>query len=370
MITPRALAPVVAFALLASSALAAPQAGPDAGLDGGIEGGLNIRTVPSMIPGADAPGATAPTIAEAPLPSHRVVGSVNGEAFTSADVAHNVAVLIQSAPEMSVEFMEFTARRFLAEEIILAAECRRLGVNLSDYELEEYWERRFGARPDFEVLARQFSTTVARQKELARRAAMSELYMLHKVGLRGDQGHIIPVDPVLQRMVSVTPRQLRELFYERKAAYARPETATVDACLADSESLALAAQNALKEGLEPTNVLVGRQVIPIESLADLFPPELAVWIAESRPGDVSEVFPAGSEGIVDGYLVVSISDRQAARPADFGEIQADLRRTEQMEMIMQARRLMVMRLVRDAVYWPEDLFLPSPGRVASPEPPP
>ena len=120
------------------------------------------------------------------------------------------------------------ARRAIAEEILLAGEAARLGIELAQRHVDDYWERRLGTVPDYAALAAATGSSVERQRELARRAALAETYLLHKAGLRTEQARRVPPDPQLTRHVALTPLQLREAFAQNRDLLATPERIVLD----------------------------------------------------------------------------------------------------------------------------------------------
>ncbi len=341
-------AAVALLTLLTCAALAGAQTTPDSGASG---------------PPPDAGLAVQDAAEAGAVAAVRSVATVNGEVITSADISQNVRALRRGMPDAPIDELVSEARRILAEEILLAGEAARLGMLLSDEQVSSYWEQRFGEAPDFERIAAATGTTHERQISLARRAALAELYMLHKVGLRADQAQVVSVDPVLARMVAVTPRQLRDFFQRERPRFDTPATVSFTAYPQAGIAGARALRSALLAGEEPP---AGTRAIPdtlyVDAVPQLFGEPLATFLQTAGLGAVSE--PVTLEA---GVLLLQLTGREMAKAADFRAVQKELEETIKLDRVMRAREALVGRLEEDAAYWPDDLFI---RRVASPSQPP
>src|SRR5262249_48620564 len=148
----------------------------------------------------------------------------------------------------------------VAEEMLLAGEATRLQVELSDRDVDDWWERRAGEPPDWDKIAAATGMTVPRQRELARRPALADLYVLHQCGPRGAQVRKVPPDPILERVVTVTPSQLREAFAQNHTLFDQPESVTCDLYIAPDGAARDAAATALDAGQAPELVPMTRTI--------------------------------------------------------------------------------------------------------------
>src|SRR5690606_8618402 len=111
----------------------------------------------------------------------------------------------------------------LSREILLSEEARRLGLSISEYELDEFLRLRFDKIPDMEELARLTGTEPEFIRERYRRQLMALLYTRHRLGLDFRYTQLIPPDPRLKRFVDVRPSELKSAFERRREELAVPE---------------------------------------------------------------------------------------------------------------------------------------------------
>ena len=312
---------------------------------------------PENPPPAPAPDAATPASGARPTPnpssdSVRVdrPATVNGEAITADEIIDEALHLGEDFPGAETGQLQFMARALIAGQILLAAEARRLGVTLPERELDEYWERSSGRVPDYEKLAQQAGISVERQMERARRTALADLYLRHRVGLRGDYGRWIPPDPRLVRLVTVTPSQMREAFQTRRAELDRPERVVCNLYQYDDAIAAEEARQIIAADGTPPGKPPARRELPVDSLDPSMPPELATFLREGEIGATTTA-PADK-----GVLVVSITGREPAEAASFDTSQEALRLILLRERMEMARRELIDALRRQATYWPADLF--------------
>jgi len=204
--------------------------------------------------------------------------------------------------------------------------------------------------PDYEALAAQAGTNVDRQKDLARRAALSDLYLRHRVGMRGDYGRWISPDPRLVRLVTVTPAQMRQTFQESHKLFDQPDRVLCDLYLCDDEAAAQAAEQLIASGGTPEGKPPAQREIPLDNLDPKMPPELSSFLREGAVG-ATATSPADK-----GVLVVVITGRKAAEAATFEGSQEDLRMMMLRDRMELARRELIDTLRKQATYWPADLF--------------
>jgi hypothetical protein len=280
---------------------------------------------------------------------------VNGEAITAEDVDGYARLLGEERKELTPAQARQLARRSVAEEILLAAELARLGVALDDRLVDEYWERRRGSVPDYDALAAQAGTSVERQRTLARRAAQAELYLLHRVGLRTEFARVIAPDPLMVRLVTITPSQLRQAFTTNHALFDEPDRVDCDVYTCVDQAEASAVLDALVPGSAPPVLAPLRRTYPMPSLRELFPEDVATFLAEAATGTARTIVAR------EGTLVVQVTGRQSGRPATFAESQERLRRLLQNELLGEARKSLVVDLAQHATYWPPDLFSLEPA---------
>ena len=280
---------------------------------------------------------------------HRVVASVNGQPITATDVQYQM-MLVNGGPSPEPELQETMVRR-IAEQLLLSGEARRLGLELTSSQVDDYWFRRFGVRPDYKASADAAGTSVVQQRALAKRVVVSEIYLLNKVGIRSDTPRIKP-DLALQRLVDVTPRQLREYFHEMKEQLDQPAGVSYAIYPCPDEVSAEGVIELLRTDREPT-IRPVKETVPLDLLPQVFPyaPELATFARNGVEGALSE--PVFIEGYV---LVLQITARHEPAAADFEKVQVELRNRIQGNLLTQARQKLVKDLAREAVYWPADLF--------------
>jgi hypothetical protein len=277
---------------------------------------------------------------------------VNGESITSEDIANQARLLREERPDLPIEALLRAARRRIADQILLAGDAQRRGVTLPDRELDEYWKLRRGQVPDYAAMARETGTSVERQKTLARRAALANLYLMHRIGMRMDLSRLIPPEPLLVRMVTITPAQLRNAFDTNRELFDVPEHVVLDlypcADMAAGEAIcaALAAGDA-SGAPEPVE-----RFLPVQDLERRFPPETAAFLRDAPPAachvDIGD----------EGGVVLRIRSHEAARPARFEDVQERLQQMLQSELIEDARLHLVASLAEEASCWPRDLFGP------------
>lgn len=284
----------------------------------------------------------------------QMVATVNGEPITSTDVGY-LAVQMSGGPGNVVEpGVRREARRLIAERMLLAAEAKRLGLELSPVQFEDNWRRFYGELPDFELSAGAAGTTVDRQRELAMQAVLSSIYLFHRVGLGGEFSHKISPDALLAREVSVTPGELREFFREQKDRLREPPTVSyaVYPCADELEAAHVSSQ--LTDSADPPEgIRAVREIAPVPLLGELFgfSPALAEFLASAPVGSISSPHESGG-----GVLVVQVVERTEGQDAVFSELQDELRLRIQNSRLNRAREKLVRELSRQAVYWPKDLF--------------
>lgn len=323
-----------------------------------------VATLPAPGLAAQSAGDPAPDAPAAP-PSepgqdtgHGILASVNGEPITTSDVAFHAwmragAALKDLDPTTFIEL-----RNQLAEQVLMATEAQRLGVTISEAYIAEFWETYHEAEPDYAALAQAAGTTEDRARELVRRSVLADLYLYHVVGIWAEFGHQIRPDPLLAHAVEVIPRELRDLFQRERQFFDRPATVTYDYYACPDEATAAGVAEALGAGLVPTQVRPAQETAPLDVVPQVFSfsPALVTYLQSAAPGTVSQVFDADV-----GWVVFVVQSRAEARPAEFAEVQEELRRRMRLARLEQARQQLVADLERVAVYLPQDLFGPPPG---------
>jgi len=285
-----------------------------------------------------------------------VLGSVNGQAITSADLTHYLTLRTGIGAELDPEMIQ-PMRRQIAEQILQASEAERLGIDLSDVDVENYWEQYLGAAPDFESLALEAGSTADRQRALARRSVLAEIFLYHKVGIWAEYGALIKPDPVLEKLVDVTPGELRDLFREQREQFEQPASVSYTFYPCESATQAETIRQGLLTGQPTEGLAYGTAESPLPEVPQVFAfsDELVSFLQTGVPGQVSKVFETGLDN-QDRAIIFTIESRQPARSADFREVQEDLRRYLQVNRLDQARRQLVSDLQARAVFWPRDLF--------------
>lgn len=290
------------------------------------------------------------------------VANVNGEPITSTDVMHQARMLsgqdVTSLDAASAQEI----RRQLAEQMLMAGEATRLGVTVNEAYVDDFWKSYRGGKPDYEAMAAASGTTVERQKELAKRSVLADLYVYHRVGIWAEFGHLIKPDAFMAHLVEVSPKELRDLFRAERAKFDLPATVSYDFYPCSDEAQALGVAQALGAQLVPTGVRPGRETAPMPLVPEVFAfsSELVEFLLNADVGSVSPPFDAEM-----GWIVFEIAERTDARPAQFAEVQEELRRRMRISRLEGARRQLVAELMRNAVFWPRELFTPSPQSLSA-----
>lgn len=322
---------------------AAPQSGP-----------TSPPTPQPALPSPEAAPASSDERAKLPVRSQEVrvdrPATVNGEAITADEIIEEASRLAADYPGADAAQLQHVARAMIAGQILLAAEAKRLGVTLPERDLDEYWERTAGRVPDYAALAAQAGISVERQIERARRTALADLYLRHRIGLRGDYGRWIAPDPRLVRLVTVTPAQMRDAFQENRKLLDRPERVVCDLYQCEDATAADAAKALIAAGGTPPGQPPARRELPVDALDPSMPPELVTFL---RDGAIGSLTTAPTD---KGVLVVAITAREPAVPAEFVEAQEQLRLMMLRERMEMARRELIETLRKQATYWPGDLF--------------
>ncbi len=323
--------------------------------------------------GSIAAGKTQDAPAQAPASNPAGAGTprpatINGQSITAEDIANHLRLMGEQRDAGGPEERRHLAQRLIAEEILLSSEAARLGVELTDRDVDEYWRRRRGSVPDYALMAEELHTGIERQRELARRSALAEIYLLHKVGLRADLGPRVAPDPLLVRLVTVTPSQLRAAFETNRPFLGTPPALVCDvwACAGATDGAAL--EQALGEGHPPEGVTPVRRTFPVPALPQVLPQELADELTAAGPGAIR------AARATDGVLLITVVERLPATEAEFGTSQEPLRRMLQSELLSEARAQLVATLASQATFYPRDLFATAPpppaASVANPGTPP
>lgn len=318
---------------------------------------LACLAVPPLV-AQEADAAGGPTAADResapPAPGLGVVATVNGTAITVTDVAMRMAELrrsmnLQDVPESQ---LAVEARRMLAEEILLAAEAVRRGLTMNERQVTDYWTRKLGERPDFDEIALRTGTTAQRQKELARRAALAETFVELRTQPGLQQGGPVAPDPALVRLLTITPKELRDEFRSNRERYDLPDRIVVVANVARNPVAAEQVRGDKLAGRPPSaGVRTLREMHPISKIDQAFSPEMAAFLKSAGPGELSQVFT-----LDDGAVFFELEERLPASEADFAEVQAMLRQQLEMTRRREARGILVRELTMEAAYWPPEVF--------------
>lgn len=322
--------------------------------------GASLVCAGSLAAQGAAPGSASTSASSPPSARWERPATVNGEAITPEDIAVHVRLLAEDYPDVPLASLSHAARRSIGEEILLAGEASRLGVHLTERDVSEYWERRRGSAPDYQAIAALTGTSVARQKDLAHRAALAELYLLHRVGLRNEHGNLLTPDPLLVRLVSVTPSQLRAAFEANRDSLGTPERVVCDLLRFDDPAAALGHEQALARGERPPGPPPVRRTLALVDLPRVFPAALAEFAREAAPG-AGQAFSTG-----EGPFVLVVAERLPAREADYASSQQRLRTLLLDDLLAEARRHLVVTLSQKALVWPRELFHDAPAAVANP----
>ena len=280
----------------------------------------------------------------------RLVGRpamVNDVAITEADVQLQLRLLGPRLQDDDPALREHAARRGAAEEVLLAQEARRLGVELTEREVDAWWENRAEQAPDYVAMAAATGSTIERQKELTRRAALAELYLLHRCGLRGEQGQRVAPDPLLVRATTITPGQLREAFARNRALFDQPESVDCEIWPLPDAAARSAAEAVLTGGGRPEGVEPVAWQVPLAEARQVFPDEIVQWLGAAEAGQLRAL---------DERTLLMLRGREPARPASFAQVQEPLRNLLLQDRLAKARRHLVDQLREQALFWPHDLF--------------
>lgn len=308
---------------------------------------VELEAVPTPLAPADAPAA--------------MLASVNGQGITSQDVLVEARGLyFRRDPDPA---QKQAALVNLAQEILLSEEARRLGLELTDLEVDEWLRLIFGELPDLSALAEITGTTVETQRARFRRSVLSRLYVEHRIGRGGRYVRLIPADPSLSRLVEVTPRELKRAFQERKAALAVPPELSWRVLAFETLAQANEAVLALSLGRDelPPTLTDRVDVVPEPEVTRIFAsiaPEIGTWLLGAEVGEVSSPFVLESAAVI-----FHIQERSEGREADFAEDQNLLRQQMVKERMQDARQMLILDEARKAVVWPADLL-------SAPPPPP
>lgn len=309
---------------------------------------------PAQDAGASMGPPLAPGAADA-APEHRVVASLNGQAITSGDVAFYAQELTGQIGPHDQGLLDHV-RRLLAEHLLLAGEAQRLGLKLTDHQVETFYKDLFGRPPVYDETA---EIGVERQKELVRKTIEQQIYEMHRVGMWNIYAHLIPPDPVLVRLTTVTPGMIRTYFHDNQERYDRPPILAYTLWISAPEN-AESVRAALLAGETPEGPRPIREEIAEVNLDVAFADDepMRDFLRHAAPGDVSETWIRQTRG---GPVPVCIrfDERRPAAVAEFTpEIQAHLRGEIERNLRDAARIEMVQALLRDSrsVWLPEDLF--------------
>jgi len=281
--------------------------------------------------------------------------SINGESITMEDIRAHARLVNQEMKGLDGDQLFHLTRRRIAEEILLAGEAELAGVELDQRMVDSYWKSRNGTVPDYEMFAEYAGTSVGRQQELARRAALANLYLYNKTGLRADFGALVAPDPMLTRAVKVTPSQLREAFKSNKEYFDRPARILVVLYACENEDDVNRVMIALTAGKEPEDVGRMPRVYPVENLEAAAEPELVPFLRSAQVGQTQRY------DTDQGILIAAMAGREEAREATFAEVQEPLRNLLVTELLAEAQQHLVRQLAQQATFWPRDLFQPPPG---------
>jgi hypothetical protein len=284
--------------------------------------------------------------------------SINGESITIEDIRAHADLVGRELQGLDSEQLFHVTRRRIAEEILLAGEAERRGVDLDQRQVDSFWKNRNGSVPDYVAIAEATGTSIARQKELARRGALARLYLYNKTGLRSDFGTLVPPDPMLTRVVKVTPTQLREAFKASKTYFDRPAMTSVVLYACRDESEVNAVMVAHAAGKEPLGVESMPRSYPTGRLEELAEPELLHFL---RSATVSQTQRYDTDQAI---LIAVMAGREPAREASFSEVQESLRNLLVVELLAEAQQHLVKQLAQQATFWPRDLFQPPPRTAA------
>lgn len=291
-----------------------------------------------------------------------VLATLNGTAITATDLVHYVRQRAGPGAEVGPDQVP-VLRRQLAEQILLAGQAELAGVELSDGDVERYWEDYVGQVPDFEAIAATTGSTIKRQREMAKRAVLAEIFVYHKIGLWSDHAQVLRPDPLLQKLVDVTPGQMRELYLEQPDLFKQPAKVAYEYWATQDPGEAESIRQVLLDGGRPLDRYPGQEEAPVEELPRLFAfsDDLVRFMQHAPEDTVSRVFEAdfdtGPDGAPrKGYVIFLLAGRSQARDPDFADIQEELRQVLISSRVQEARRQLVAKLAPEAFYWPSDLF--------------
>ncbi|RKY21251.1 MAG: hypothetical protein DRQ55_04920 [Planctomycetota bacterium] len=312
-------------------------------------------TGPATVPNPSPMPAAPPTSRhDTPIDTgQRVVASVNGEPITGADISFQ-SWLRAGVPSYRLDDASLDIlRRQLAEQVLMATEADLLGVTITESYIANFWGNYQGGPPDYEQLAAQAGVTDARARALVKRSVMADLYLYHRVGIWSEFGHLIKPEPMFSHLVEVTPKELRDLFKNEREVFDLPDTVTYEFYPCPDEPTARGVIEALSVGLTPGAVQPGHETAPMDMVPEVFAfsAELVTFLQEAEVGAISPAYEAEA-----GWVVFELMERTEGRPAEFSEVQEELRRRMRMSRLDVARTQLLRQLTRQAVFWPKDLF--------------
>ncbi|MCB9898699.1 MAG: peptidyl-prolyl cis-trans isomerase [Planctomycetes bacterium] len=335
----------------APQSAAAPQPAQDAAPPPHDSDPAAAQHAPPFVGPPLAPDAEASAKAE---PQHSVAAMLNGQAITSGDIAF-YAREITGQPGPYDDALVKRIRRTLAEHLLLAGEAERLGLKLTEYQVQQFYKDLFGSEPTYDDHA---DIAVDRQKTLVKKLIEQKIYEFHRLGDWDVFRHIIPPDPILKRQVAVTPVMVKSFFEDHRDEYDRPETVVYTVWPSAPENAA-SVRNALLAGQTPPQVRPIREEVADANLERVYSEALPAleFLQAAQPGDVSESWTSQTQR---GPLAVCFRFEERRKPSqgDFSAEQEGIKQLLESRLREDAHRRMVDELLRDsrAVWLPKDLF--------------
>ncbi|HUT74641.1 MAG TPA: peptidyl-prolyl cis-trans isomerase [Armatimonadota bacterium] len=243
-----------------------------------------------------------------------VVVVVNGESITREALAHR---LLDLGTTWQAPLEE------MVNETLLFQESRKQGITVSEAELDQR--------------VASIRKKLGTEDDLARYLASQELT---EPGLRNKLRVKFLVEKMLGAKATVTDGEVKDIYEKNKASFDTPETVTLRMILTATkerseqaikrldkgESFAQVAKTVSEHTLSAQNGgLIGKR-----SRASL-PPPLAAAAFQTEVGAHTQ--PIGME---DGYYILKVEERTAAKSPSFDDVKAVIRENLQESRLLQA----------------------------------
>jgi len=312
------------------------------------------------------PAAAAGTAGGERILVDAVAATVNGEAITQSDVERRFL-------EWEAIFTRDEIVRRLARERAILQNARRAGVKVSDAEVKEAMRLRLlrvGGEPEYRAMLEQRGITRSEDEEDVRKLLLARAYVDQCLGLAESKGNLHPSLARLMRLRRSEEFDYYALNRDRfqfegalEVALVRvPRNARLESGSAREvvERIRGEAISLAMDRESPCLLVAAAAVAPdlagiLSGPPDLpsgLPEEVDAFVAAAPVGVVSPVFETEEE-----FLVVSKIRYEPARTREFPEVQPYIRQVLLASKRRIAETALSYELLREAVLWPEELFV-------------